>query len=225
MLAGTTAQADIFQVQTNAWGGFWLALKSTGPIDGLEYNGKTYTDLNDMWDDFKNNNTPSDINNLTQFLPATDAYLTIDDFYNKINEDAAIQATSGTYTAGQITGHIYNTATNNQGVRLNQLKNSTIWEVYDTPSNTLQDKVTNFQYQVNNAGDKRIRLINDEGVAVSNFVYSDNITDLIVDLTKQSFDTGFESGYDYGFKDGYTIGYQDGFIDGANSVVGHTLNN
>ncbi len=80
----------------------------------------------------------------------------------------------------------------------------------------IADTIDNFQYQVS-ATQHRIRLrdANNNPLLTSFSAVSRTDTQaLILNLTRQTFNSGFEMGFESGYTDGYTLGYQDGYEDG-----------
>ena len=78
------------------------------------------------------------------------------------------------------------------------------------------DNIGNFHYQTNSAtGASRIKLRNSDGTYFSDeWAVANNVNDLIVNLSKDVFASGFNAGFESGYKDGFSDGYNEGFIDG-----------
>ncbi len=152
---------------------------------------------------------------------------------NILSSKTLLEEEYGVAKGEEIIDHILNTSVTNSAVRLDQLKE---WDAFTTDgitididnfddyieyeANELTASINAYQYQVQQDTDqKRIRLLNEDGSAATDYIQTDNITDLIVNLSKETFNQGFADGFDLGFQSGYAHGYADGFIDGVNSVM------
>ncbi len=126
-------------------------------------------------------------------------------------EIAAAEAAEA--AAAELATKVAETAAINAPIRFDQYSDPIATDSFDA--------VDNFQYQ-KSATQHRIRLRIADNTYFNDSWATSDVSDtqaLIVKLTQNVFEQGFNEGYEDGFNEGYQDGYKDGYIDGHNDFL------